>query len=295
MADPSTPGRATGERFGHRLLWHDATIDADAATQALLRPLLRSAQHPFPAEVTLHLAALPVGDGGYVVTADGASVAEAAEASAAADALYLALHRRAFADASLRGWTRLHAATLDLDGKRVLVAGPSGTGKSTTAARVALDVGIGAVQGDESVLIDGRSSLAVPRPFHVKTGSFGVVPELDAVTDRRRIDEVTVMDLHSSFGGADSTADVLRVAPVDGIVLLAERGEDPVLAPVGPGEVIEALARDVFLLEESRADVVRRVATMVGSARLVRCHAGTPPATVAALRAWVTASDRAQG
>ncbi len=133
----------------------------------------------------------------------------------AADVVHVRAHRRAFELASLSGWARVHAATIDLDDARVLVVGPSGAGKTTLAARLLLD---GAdVQGDESVLVRRGESLAVPRALHLKPGSDHILPELaELLPTMPVLNGVTVLD-PARIGRPI----VLRLAPVTHVVMLA--------------------------------------------------------------------------
>jgi hypothetical protein len=228
-------------------------------------------------------------------TPDGASFVVSEEhdvlttvdtASAASDAIYVRVHRRAFELASLRGWSRVHAVTLDLDGARVLVAGPSGAGKTTLALRMLLDGA--AVQGDESVLVHrSGASLAVPRAFHVKDGTAVMVPELLEVPgwqDLPRIHDVTVLD--PTLVRAPWT---LVEAPVDHVVLLerdpaAAQGTSAAIEPIPNPVVLEALVAHTFPLTESTGDLLRTLVGAVGRARGHRLRGPDPSTTFAALR-----------
>ena len=156
---------------------------------------------------------------GFAITEEGDTLATVATTEEAADLVHVRAHRRAFELASLSGWARVHAATVDLatlEGRRarVLVVGPSGAGKTTLATRLLFD---GAdVQGDESVLVRRGESLAVPRALHLKPGAPLVLRELTAVLPELPVvGEVTVLD-----PARVQRPVTLRIAPVEHVVVL---------------------------------------------------------------------------
>jgi ABC-type glutathione transport system ATPase component len=148
---------ATLER---RVLWHSLHVTGDRRVVERLAALLPDARHPVPALRRAHYRVTATSDG-IAVAEEGDALAVAENPEDAADLVHVRAHRRAFELASLAGWVRVHAATVDLDGTRVLIVGPSGTGKTTLATKLLVE---GAdVQGDESVLVRRGESLAVPR------------------------------------------------------------------------------------------------------------------------------------
>jgi hypothetical protein len=238
----------------------------------------------------LHYLVLDTPDG-FAVSEEGDSLATVSTAEAAADLVHVRAHRRAFELASLSGWARVHAATVDLatvDGERVrvLVVGPSGAGKTTLATRLLFD---GAdVQGDESVLVRRGESLAVPRALHLKPGASAVLPELGAVLPELPVvGEVTVLDPSRVVRPV-----TLRVAPVEHVVVLAGRPgqhathptEGVTCTPLDGGTVLEALLTDAFPLTETKARMVSVLAGAMVSAHGHRLTSGPPDSMVEALR-----------
>jgi hypothetical protein len=263
-----------------RLLWHALRVEGDAEVVDHLAALLPDAHHPVSRLRTMHYTARrdPGGDR-FVLTEEGDVLATVASSEAAADAIHVRAHRRAFELASLAGWARLHAATVDLEGARVLIVGPSGAGKTTLAVRLLLD---GAdVQGDESVLVRRGASVAVPRALHLKPGAGKLLPELaDLVPALPRVGEVTVLD-PARMGRPL----VLREASIEHVVLLGSDGSGTVSCrPVDGGTVLEALLTDAFPLTETSARMVSVVAGAMTHARGHRLTSGPPDAMVAALR-----------
>jgi len=268
---------ATLER---RLLWHSLRVDGDPRVVDQLATLLPDARHPVPACRAMHYTATrPSGGDELTLTEEGDALDVVAGATAAADAIHVRAHRRAFELASLAGWARLHAATVDLDDSRVLIVGPSGAGKTTLAVRLLLD---GAdVQGDESVLVRRGVTLAVPRALHLKPGAARWLPELlDVVPTLPVVGDVTVLD-PARLGRPL----VLREASVDHVVLLGGPDPDGVdCADLDGGAVLEALLTDAFPLTETKARMVSVVAGAMVHARGHRLTSGPPGAMVEALR-----------
>ena len=79
----------------------------------------------------------------------------------------------------------LHASTVALDGRAVLISGPSGSGKSDLALRM-LDRGFTLVSDDQTIVrkVDGRLLAAAPPTIHGKLEIRGVgIVEVETVSD----------------------------------------------------------------------------------------------------------------
>lgn len=84
---------------------------------------------------------------------------------------------RAAALAEVGDWTSLHAASFEWRGKRGVLVGRKGVGKTTIAIRLLF---LGAlVFGDERIMIRGGTSIPYPRRFHLKERSLIYFQELD--------------------------------------------------------------------------------------------------------------------
>jgi hypothetical protein len=259
-------------------------IAGDAETLAVLLTLLPQALHPMPPVADMHYTITRADDGRLHVREEGDLLTVAESVVDASDAVYIRAHRRAFELAARRGWSRVHAATVDLHGRRVVIAGPSGAGKTTLALRLLVDGA--AVQGDESVLVHrSGTSLAVPRAFHVKEGTAAFVPELRELLESgelRAVADVTILD-----PSRVRPPWVLHEAPIDHVVLLERASAtdakgtavDEIPTPV----VLEALIAHTFPLVERKADLVRTLLGAAGRAQGHRVVTHDPGSTVSVL------------
>src|SRR6185436_6514897 len=82
-----------------------------------------------------------------------------------------------------KSWLLLHAATVEKDGRAIVMTGESGAGKSTLAAL--LGERGWRLMGDEFALLDmaGGDLLPFPRAISLKNGAIGVM-QAEAAADR---------------------------------------------------------------------------------------------------------------
>lgn len=217
-------------------------------------------------------------DGRYDVVEDGDVLATGLDVADAVDAVYLRVYRRAFELAARMGWSRVHAVTADLDGRRLLLVGPSGVGKTTLALALAGDGA--AIGGDESVLVKGGDAVAVPRGFHVKAGTIDLVPEFAAaIAAAPTVADVSVVDPRSIVPDWRITA-----TPVDHIVLLDPTADPEALTPAAPPAVLQTLVRESFLLTETKQKLVAALLATSANARCWTLARAPLPSMLAALR-----------
>ncbi len=113
----------------------------------------------------------------YRLVRDGEVVGEQIAPRAVVDSLHallFILSLKDFPDAPI-----IHAASLRRAGRRVLLVGPKGGGKTTLALRLLLE-GF-EVEGDEHVFVTDEGLIARPRGLRVKPGTASIVPGLDRV------------------------------------------------------------------------------------------------------------------
>jgi len=115
------------------------------------------------------------------------------------------IHSRAFDD--LPRYVRMHAGCAEYQGKRGLVAGDKGAGKTTLMTYLLL-AGF-RVDGDELVLFDENKSVPFPRRFHIKAPSLDLVPQIRPVLNNRLYLESDVGVKIYSFAPSDAGFDWL--------------------------------------------------------------------------------------
>ena len=76
----------------------------------------------------------------------------------------------------MRDLIKIHAASGSFGGKRFLLAGDKGAGKTTLITRLLFEDAT--VYGDETVLLRGLHAIPFPRKFHLKEGTIPLVPQI---------------------------------------------------------------------------------------------------------------------
>jgi len=154
----------------------------------------------------------------------------------------------------------LHAAAVVRDGTALLLAGPSGVGKSTLVYAAAR-AGLGILSEDAVFLqLDPFRVWGMPRFIHLTPASVRFFPELEGVRPRLLANGKTklALDLRERAPAAPCLS-----AGRAGVCLLA-RGDAPGMAPLGVEEAVDALTAapepgfDVYAL--SVAARIRRAA-----------------------------------
>lgn len=85
---------------------------------------------------------------------------------------------------SMEGWLRLHAGCALIDGRRALFTGDKSSGKTTFLLHQLLTGGN--VLCDENVMVKKGRLLPLPRKFHLRDGSFSLLPGLEKMKGRFR-------------------------------------------------------------------------------------------------------------
>ena len=100
------------------------------------------------------------------------------------------------------GTLRIHAGYGEREGRRFIVVGDKGTGKSTLMVRLLLS-GF-RVTGDELVIVKGGEALPFPRRFHIKQGSVPLLPEMAALFETLPWNDTTYGHKMFSFSPMDA-------------------------------------------------------------------------------------------
>jgi hypothetical protein len=131
----------------------------------------------------------------YHIIENGSSYFTTSDLTSFTQHLLLRVHERAFE--GFAGCVRIHAGCGEYRGKRFLVVGDSGAGKTTLMVRLLFE-GF-KVDGDELVLIRGGESFPFPRRFHVKENSLPLLPQLRNFIGKNspQIDEVNEKKIYA--------------------------------------------------------------------------------------------------
>jgi hypothetical protein len=112
------------------------------------------------------------------ILADGSVLKEVLNGREALEFLHVHLFASSISDRPAA--SVLHAACLRRDGRRILLSGSKGAGKSTLALRL-IQAGY-AIEGDEHVFVERTEAIARPRGCRVREASLRYVPEMaDAI------------------------------------------------------------------------------------------------------------------
>jgi hypothetical protein len=110
----------------------------------------------------------------YVIQEDGGAACERLNPVAVVECLHARLFDLSLADEPTA--PIIHAASLRKDGRRILLFGSKGAGKTTltlSLVRAGYEI-----EGDENVFVVGNDVIARPRALRVKEGSLPLLPEL---------------------------------------------------------------------------------------------------------------------
>ena len=174
-----------------------------------------------------------------------------------------------------RGVLGIHAATVVVDGRAVVLAGRSGAGKSTLT--LALLRAGAQLLTDELTLIDrdGSTVLPYPRAVHVSPTTVELLPELGFLRERPR--RALGADLEWSVSTADLarafSTSVAGPSQLGAVVRLEPRGDpsdDPRIESVGAAQAAMELARGTPASARDFMGTVRRLASIAGSVPTVR-------------------------
>jgi hypothetical protein len=259
--------------LSYQLLWHRVTV-ADAGGGRVitaLRGAVATAAQEIAPSWAQHYAVGFDGDR-YAVAEEGDAFAVAATAELAAEAIAARSRRRALELAALKGWVRLRGGLVDLAGKRILLVGPAGSGKTVLLLRLALRGG--APQGDESVLLREGLALALPAPLLLEEPIGPALSELAELAP--------ALPRTGGRAALDPARDLgiewrLSVAPLDHIVVLDPRPGRPgrpSCLPSTPGEALTELAGALEAGAVAGPVVLRELTAAVSTAACHRLRAG---------------------
>ncbi len=191
-----------------------------------------------------------------------------------------------------RGMLAIHAGVVAFDERAVILAGPSGHGKSTLT--LALVRAGGTLLTDEMAIIapDDRTILPFPRGIHVRPDTFAMFPQLAFVQRRERYDlgggsewAIGARDLAAAFG-----AGLGGPTRLGGIVVLGDV-PDPrramSLTPLSPAVAALDLLRGTPAGATDFAGTMRRLGAITTDVRCTRLRMGQLEASADAVRDWL--------
>ena len=121
------------------------------------------------------------GSGPYDILEEGDPLDRVLTRADVLHVVYCRVYRRILERFVLAGWVVLHAALATINGRRTMILGHKGAGKTTLATRL-LFAGH-AVEGDEMALVRNGLALALPRAFHLKPDIGRLVPEVAGIIE----------------------------------------------------------------------------------------------------------------
>lgn len=199
-----------------------------------------------------------------------------------ADNLLFVLYQRCYGrlaeQLALGGWLSIHGGLARISGRRVLVVGQKGVGKTTLMMRLLADGR--AVEGDEQVLVRDGIAVALPRAFHVKPGTAALIPELAGAL--RRAPRTALSDGTPIIGFDPTTAGFAASTapgPIDLTVVLRRTGADADVRALSTVATLQAMIEHALPFEDARARTVSACATLLGAMEGFEVQVGDPAAT----------------
>ena len=177
--------------------------------------------------------------------------------------IYTRVHRRVIERFVHSGWVTLHGALATVNGRRTLLLGSKGAGKTTLALRLLYQGH--QVEGDEMVFVRRGSAVALPRPFHIKPRTEQQVPEIASLLNGlpRVLNGPNVV---TAFDPAKANfAWTIRLGPIDRLVwLVPNHGGVTALTKKLSFEAVHRIVENTFGWGEARSTVVSE-ASMLGA------------------------------
>jgi hypothetical protein len=263
--------------FGHEF----NLVAEDADMGRCLDYLVQGAEQDFAAHVPVDIRVETDNDG-HKAFIDGELLIAHVRPSEILFAVYRKVH--VMATAPFKEDVVLHAASALRKGRRVLVLGPSGAGKTTFMLQALLDGW--QVEGDEQVYLNGGSVVALPRCFHVKESGLEAFPQLaeqirglpDVGADGGRIYALDPAEFGYKWRIGRGAADVV-------LFLEPERGKEPELVPCPKYRMVNLMMSQCYPPSSRGPGWIGEVSALANAAACYRLVAGPPRQTVLAVDA----------
>jgi hypothetical protein len=181
------------------------------------------------------------------------------------------VHAQAFRD--IKGFISLHAGCGSLHGKRFLVVGEKGAGKSTLMTWL-LHHGFQA-DCDELVLIFGDQTVPFPRRFHLKEKSFDILHRVMQICEdipRITLNGAKIFSFSPSVAGFDWKIEPRRVDAI--FYLSPNHGEKSRIERLPVYRMAEALMRNSFFSASADHEKIGNLCRLTDGTGSYLLHAG---------------------
>jgi energy-coupling factor transporter ATP-binding protein EcfA2 len=201
----------------------------------------------------------------YRIVEDGRVIEEVIDVRGIIDFLHARLFTYALRERRRAGI--IHAALLRRRGKRILIAGRRGSGKTTLTLRLA-SIGY-EMEGDEHVFIDHDGVIARPRAYRVKPTALALLPEFaDSILAAPSYEDVRggkIFNVDPTIVGGGWRIEKGSVDCV--IVLRPNHGGYSSLRPMAPMMAAQAIISELGMRDLDRGASIAAIAAMVGRAQ----------------------------
>lgn len=162
----------------------------------------------------------------------------------------------------------IHAASLRRKGRRILLVGPKGGGKTTLTLHL-IRAGY-EIEGDENVFVTPTGVVARPRALRVKQSAAPflshLVEELSAAGYYQSAPGLRIYNLDPRHAGASSWR--IEEGPVDAVVLIrANHGGFSSMRLVSALNIVREVMLECGLPQTGRAAAVAAIAKTIGNAK----------------------------
>jgi hypothetical protein len=202
----------------------------------------------------------------YQIVQEGRIICEQTSPHDVAGALHARLMMLSLAD--FPSAPLIHAASLRWRGRRILLVGPKGAGKTTLTLRL-IQEGYD-IEGDENVFVTREGVVARARALRVKASTASLFPPVAEVLRLAAYYEngenLRIYNLDPRKAGAHFWR--IEMGPVDAVVLLRpNHGSCSSLRPISPLLLVREVIVESAFHEIGRAGAVSAITKAIGNAR----------------------------
>ena len=194
------------------------------------------------------------------------------------------------------GTLTVHAGAAAHHGRAVIMAGPSGTGKTTLALGL-VSRGWGLLSDETAVIPpQGRTVLPYRRSVHIRPGTPELIPQLAFLHREPQLPlgggikwSLTPQELDQAFPGC-----LAAPARLTNVLLLAPPTDElgpPRLEPVSPAVAVVELAHGTPTAGHDLNFVLARLAALLGDVRCARLRPGDFEQSLETVTAWLDGGD----